>query len=73
MRKKLKTFEVQLVIESTSTYYIEAEGADEAREKAEERFLEGAEDENPSCGWCSVSHTNINEMVPVKAKKGVRK
>jgi hypothetical protein len=64
MRKKLKTFEVQLVIESTSTYYIEAEGADEAREKAEERFLEGAEDENPASGWCSVSHANIAEMRP---------
>ena len=55
-------YEVLIVSESSSYYYVEADSEEDAREKGEEKFNNGDSDQNSGSGWCSVTRTEAQEL-----------
>ena len=48
-------FEVLLVHETSTYYYVEADSEDDAVDKGTLLFEKGEPDENPACGWSKIT------------------
>jgi len=54
-------FEVLIVAEASTHYYVDADDPEHAEVIARNMFVDGEPDENPSAGWSKISNLYVSE------------